>query len=78
MSHTFGGGVKIVTWADGTDEEIVAMVEAADKGEINLADHWKVGDERVVHLSAMAATEVEESHVAQDVVFVLMHMGDIN
>lgn len=35
---------KIVTWADGTDEEIVAMVEAADKGDINLADHWHVGD----------------------------------
>ena len=77
MLQTFGG-VKIVTWADGTDEEIVAMVEAADKGEINLADHWKVGDERVVHLSAMAATGVygvEDSHVAQDVTFVLMNGG---
>ena len=69
------GGVKIVTWADGTDEEIVAMVEAADKGDINLADHWHVGDERKVHLSAMAATGVEESHVEQDVIFVLMHTG---
>lgn len=64
--------IKIVTWADGTDEEIVAMVKAADKGEINLVDHWKVGDERVVHLSAMSATGVGESHAAQDVTFVLM------
>lgn len=70
-----GGGVKIVTWADGTDEEIVAMVEAADRGEISLADHWKVGDERTVHLSAMAATGVGESHVAQDVTMVLMNVG---
>lgn len=66
---------KIVTWADGTDEEIVAMVEAADKGDINLADHWHVGDERKVHLSAMAATGVGESHVAQDVTMVLMNVG---
>ncbi len=51
------------------------MVEAADKGEINLADHWSVGDERTIHLSAMAATGVGESHVAQDVTFVLMNVG---
>ena len=34
----YGKPLEIVTWADGTDEEIVAMVEAADKGEINLQD----------------------------------------
>lgn len=51
------------------------MVEAADKGEINLADYWSVGDERTVHLSAMAAIGVDESHVAQTVTFVLMNAG---
>ena len=72
----FGGPpVKIVTWADGTDEEIVAMVKAADEGRINLADHWHVGDERQVTLSAMSATEVGESHVEQTVTFVLMNAG---
>lgn len=39
---------KIVTWADGTDEQIVAMIEAADRGLINLSDYWKVGDKRNV------------------------------
>lgn len=29
--------VKIVTWADGTDEEVAAMVAAADRGEIDNA-----------------------------------------
>ena len=67
--------LKIVTWAGGTDEEIVAMVEAADQGEINLSDYWAVGDTRTVQLSAMSATGVGESHVAQAVDFVLMHAG---
>lgn len=64
--------LKIVTWADGTDDEIVAMVSAADKGDINLADYWNVGDVRQVQLSAMAATGVGETHAAQTATLVLM------
>jgi hypothetical protein len=67
--------VTIVTWANGTDAEIVAMVQAADNGVINLSDYWSVNDERTVHLNAMSATGVGESHNAQDVVFVLMNQG---
>ena len=76
----YGKPIKIVTWAGGTDEEIVAMVEAADKGEINLSDYWAVGDIRTVQLSAMSATGVGESHAAQQVDLVLMHAGgyDLN
>lgn len=72
-----GGGPipKIVTWADGTDAEIVAMVQAADEGSINLADYWSVGDEREVTLSKMNATSVGESHIKQTVTLVLMHAG---
>ncbi len=72
--------VKIVTWAGGTDKEIVAMVEAADQGVINLSDYWAVGDIRTVQLSAMSATGVGESHAAQQVDLVLMHAGgyDLN
>ena len=61
-----------ITWADGTDDEIVAMVEAADQGKINLADYWSVGDVRQVQLSAMAATGVGENHAAQTATLVLM------
>lgn len=71
----FGRPFNIVTWADGTDAEIVAMVNAADDGMINLADYWSVGDERQVTLSAMEATGVGESHVEQTVTFVLMNAG---
>lgn len=71
---------KIVTWAGGTDEEVVAMVTAADAGLINLSDYWAVGDIRTVQLSAMSATGVGESHAAQQVDLVLMHAGgyDLN
>ena len=74
----YGTPINIVTWAGGTDKEIVAMVEAADAGIINLADYWAVGDERTVQLSAMAATGVGESHAAQQVDLVLMHAGGYN
>lgn len=67
--------LAIVDWATGTDAQIVAMVEAADRGEINLSDYWHVGDERTVHLNAMDAAGVGESHSAQDVTFVLMNAG---
>ncbi len=63
------------TWAGGTDEEIVAMVQLADQGIINLSDYWAVGDTRTVQLSAMSATGVGESHAAQEVDLVLMHAG---
>ena len=70
-----GPPVKIVSWADGTDAEIVAMVNAADNGLINLSDFWSVGDERKVTLSGMTATGVGESHVEQTATFVLMNAG---
>lgn len=65
----------IVSWNSGTDAEIVAMVQSADRGEINLSDYWHVGDERQVTLSSMAATGVGESHAEQTVTLVLMHAG---
>ena len=66
---------SLVTWAGGTDEEIVKMVQLADEGKINLSDYWAVGDTRTVQLSAMPANGVGESHDAQAVNFVLMHAG---
>lgn len=77
-----GGGhwFEDITWADGSDEEISAMVALADAGVIDLTDYWSVGDTRTVQLSAMAATGVDESHDAQAVELVLMHAGgyDLN
>ena len=69
--------LKIVTWADGTDEQIAAMVAAADAGKINLSDYWSAGDTRTVHLSAMSGSvpNANESHAAQDVQMVLTDPG---
>lgn len=66
---------EIVTWAGGTDAEIAAMLDAHYAGLIDIHNYWHVGDERVVHLSAMEAVGVDESHVAQDVKMVLMNAG---
>ena len=63
--------LTIVTFADGTDEEIAKMVEAHYAGKINISDYWSVGNKRTVHLSAMEATGVGESHREQDVEYVI-------
>ena len=64
--------LKIVTWANGTDAEVAAMIEADRAGKIDLYDYWATGDTRNVQISAMAATGVGESHVAQTVQLVLV------
>ena len=65
-------GLEIVTFADGTDEQIQKMLEAHYDGDINISDYWAVGDMRTISLSAMEATGVGESHVAQDQKFVII------
>mgnify|MGYP002711180337 CR=1 FL=1 len=63
---------KIVTFADGTDEEIAKMIEAHYNNKLNIADYWAVGDKRKVNLSAMMnTTVVGESHRAQTVEFAI-------
>lgn len=64
-----------VSWSNSTDEEIVKMVNAADKGLFNLSDYWHVGDERQVTLSRIGATEDEPAFAEQTVTFVLMNAG---
>lgn len=65
-------GVKIVTFADGTDAEIEKMIEAHYAGKINIGDYWAVGDKRTIHHNAMAATGVSESHKANDYAYVII------
>lgn len=73
VAMSSGSTLKIVSWADGTDEQIAAMVAALDDGTISIEDTgWAVGDERKVTLAAMAATGVGETHVEQTVTLVLM------
>lgn len=75
VSVECGKSFNYVPWATGTDEQIAAMVAAADRGEINLSDYWTVGDTRRVLLSSMNGLNETESHDSQYVEFVLMHAG---
>ena len=69
-------GVKIVSFANGTDAEIAAMLAAHYAGEINIHDFWRVGDTRSIPLSAMSAWGTNgETHVAQTVDIVLVNAG---
>lgn len=72
VNWKYGDPYLGITWANGTDEQIAEMIAAADRGEIDLTDYWDVGDTREVQLSAMSATGVGESHVAQTVELVLV------
>lgn len=64
--------LKIVAFADGTDAEIEKMIEAHYAGKINIGDYWAVGDKRTIHHNAMAATGVNESHKANDYIYVII------
>ena len=60
-----------VTWANGSWSDIQTILDLHYAGVIDIHDYWHVGDVRTVPLSAMAATGVGESHVAQNVQIVL-------
>lgn len=66
--------IKIVSWAEGTDEEIVNLIAAADAGHIDLYEDagWRVGDTRTIHLNAMDANYVDDSISDQVGTIVLM------
>lgn len=66
---------EVPLWSTGTDAEITEALQKHYAGEINLYDYWNVGDERTVSLSAMGATGVGESHIAQTITMVLMNKG---
>lgn len=66
---------KIVSWANGTDEEIAAMVDAAERGEIDLTDYWTAGDTRTVHLDAMPASYGQTAKPEMDVQMILTLSG---
>lgn len=66
--------IEIVTWAGGTDEQVKAMIQAADAGEINLSDYWTVGDTRRANIASFIGNYTA-THVAQTVELVILHVG---
>ena len=78
----WANGVQIIgtkkgipTWAGSTDAEIAEALTRHYNNEIDLANYWTVGDERVVHLSAIAATSDYDAQPEQDVTLVLVNAG---
>ena len=69
---------QIPMWSTGTDAEIVEALEKHYAGDIDLTQYWSVGQERTIHLSAISedsSLHIGDSHVAQDIVVVLLHEG---
>lgn len=78
--YIWASGRKIMTWTDGTDDEIQAMINAADAGLINLADYWSVGDKRRIDTSYFVS-EGNRTYPAQTMEAVLVQEGlykDVN
>ena len=67
----------VKSFAQATDEEITLMLGLHRSGIIDLSTVWAVGEERPVHLSAMEATGVGETHVEQDATLVILHGPDM-
>jgi hypothetical protein len=69
------GKLPLYSFSDATDEQLTEMVNAYYNGIITLDDVksvWSVGDKRAISLSAMEATGVGESHVAQEQYFTIL------
>ena len=69
-------GVEIVSWTWGTDEQVAAMLTAARSGTIDLQTDggWKVGDVRLVQISAFTSGNV--NHAAQTVALVISDFAE--
>lgn len=72
---TASSSPTIVSFADGTPAELAAMLAAHDAGDIDIMDYWSLGDKRTISHLAMAATNVGETHAAQNRSWVLMDTG---
>lgn len=67
--------LEIVTFADGTDAQIKAMLDAHYNGEIDIADYWTVGNTRKISLNAITVSDGgNRSWAAQDITIVITAM----
>lgn len=65
--------LEIVTFENGTDDQIAAMLEAHYNGDIDIADHWSVGDKRKIHLNQVTFNDGDKNKTwaAQDITIVI-------
>lgn len=55
--------LNLVTWTDGSDDDIVAMIAAADANRLKLSDYWNIGDERKVTLDSSKLTDADKNRL---------------
>lgn len=67
--------LELVSWANGTPEQLAAMLDAHYAGRINIANYWSVGDTRAVALDAISANDCTPAMSAQTAQLVLMNVG---
>jgi hypothetical protein len=74
--HVTAAPVEIVSWANGTDEQITAMIQAAHRGDIDLQTDggWAVGDKRSITIGAFTAGG--KSHAQQTIDIVITSFDD--
>lgn len=64
--------LEIVTFENGTDDQIAAMLKAHYNGDIDIADHWSVGDKRKIHLNQVTVNDSgNKTWAAQDITIVI-------
>lgn len=75
----YKNGVKLVSFMNGSDEEIAAMIDAAHQGLIDLQTdgEWCVGDARLITLSAFTGGG-NTAHASQQKEIVISEFGDYN
>ena len=70
---------KIVSFMDGIDDELAAMINAHYNDEIDIRDYWHVGDTRTLHLYATSGSENNSAaHAEQDMTIVIVAFNHDN
>lgn len=74
-----GGGVTIVPFATGEDDEIVAMIQAAHAGTLDLQTDggWAVGDSRTISIGSFT-DGAGTTHAQQNIAIAISSFGDYN
>lgn len=75
LEQKIGIDADIPSWSNGDWGDIKSAIHKHRNGEINLCKHWKVGDKRKVHLSAIEETVYRGGQEEMDVDIVLTHFG---
>ena len=57
--------LNLVSWSTGSEDDIKAMVAAADAGRINLYDYWEIGDERTINFKTDSITDEDNAILAE-------------